>query len=57
MVEVISPEIEVDIEPHPSGSFVRLIDITEGKIFYSKITPYSVEEIKNKLKEKMKEVL
>jgi len=56
-VDIITPELEVNIEPHDSGTFVNIIDIMKGKIIYSKITPYSVIEIKDRLVDKMKEVL
>jgi len=56
-VDIITPELEVNIEPHDSGTSVNIIDIMKGKIIYSKITPYSVIEIKDRLVDKMKEVL
>ncbi len=45
-LEVISPEIEIDIKPDGKKTLVRVIDIPKGEIIFEKAVSSSPREIK-----------
>lgn len=55
-IEIISPEFEVDIKPKDDKTLVRIIDITQGKIIFSKKFDLKTDEIIEKLREKLGEL-